>query len=262
MNARTRARLSALPLIVAAALFLLPAHAAASAPAPVIVSPASSTLVSAKFNITGRVGPGVTAVRVTGARSAAVTLLPADSEGATFTVRATVRYGRTTISLVASDGTAWSHTATLKVWHLDVARHSRPFLLVDKSDYMLYLVRGRRVVASYPVAVGMRGTPTRVGHRYLGRPVSAPNSVWGPFRMRLYRKASVRVSYIAHVNGHHVRRWHRVVRKVATSYYIHGTNNPDSIGTNASHGCIRMFNSQLRALRDRTFKYQLTIIRS
>ena len=31
-------------------------------------------------------------------------------------------------------------------------------------------------------------------------------------------------------------------------YGIHGTNKPHSIGTDASHGCIRMFNSQVEEL--------------
>jgi lipoprotein-anchoring transpeptidase ErfK/SrfK len=31
-------------------------------------------------------------------------------------------------------------------------------------------------------------------------------------------------------------------------YAIHGTNNPSSIGGFVSYGCIRMFNSDIRAL--------------
>jgi len=32
------------------------------------------------------------------------------------------------------------------------------------------------------------------------------------------------------------------------NYAIHGTNNPGSIGGFVSHGCIRMYNADIRAL--------------
>jgi hypothetical protein len=108
----------------------------------------------------------------------------------------------------------------------------------------------------------MRGTPTPTGTRYLGRPVHAPNSVWGPFRMRQYRRVLVKVAYHVTVNGHRVKRWHKVLKYKGTSYYIHGTNDPSSIGTPASHGCVRLWNSNLRVFRTLTVKYELTLIRS
>jgi lipoprotein-anchoring transpeptidase ErfK/SrfK len=52
-----------------------------------------------------------------------------------------------------------------------------------------------------------------------------------------------------------------VVARTRTRYYIHGTSDPDSIGTQASHGCVRMFNSNLRTFRGLTIKHQMTIIR-
>jgi L,D-transpeptidase ErfK/SrfK len=38
----------------------------------------------------------------------------------------------------------------------------------------------------------------------------------------------------------------------ASSYGIHGTNNVWSIGRNATHGCVRLYNDDMRALFDRT----------
>jgi L,D-transpeptidase ErfK/SrfK len=37
-----------------------------------------------------------------------------------------------------------------------------------------------------------------------------------------------------------------------TSYGIHGTNNPWSIGRQATHGCIRLYEDEMRRLFDRT----------
>jgi lipoprotein-anchoring transpeptidase ErfK/SrfK len=108
----------------------------------------------------------------------------------------------------------------------------------------------------------MRGTPTPTGKRYLGRPVHAPNAVWGPFRMRLYKKVAVRKAYRVRIDGVLVKRHRTVLRMVGTSYYIHGTNAPDSIGTPASHGCVRLWNSRLRIFKTLTHKYEFTLIRS
>jgi L,D-transpeptidase ErfK/SrfK len=44
-------------------------------------------------------------------------------------------------------------------------------------------------------------------------------------------------------------RWMTVGR---TSYGIHGTNNPWSIGREATHGCIRLYDEEMRRLYERT----------
>jgi lipoprotein-anchoring transpeptidase ErfK/SrfK len=239
-----------------------PAAALGAAPAPpVVVSPASSKLVASSFVITGRVDAGVTQVRVVGAAAATVTLEPADSTGATFTVGARVDYGRTSLEISASDGASWSEPAVLTVWALGKVTSVSPQVLVDKSDFMLYVIRSGRVVAAYPVATGMRGAATPIGVFHLGRPVRSPSSVWGVFRMRLYKHRHVRVAYTVRVKGRRVRRWRIAQRMIATSFYIHGTNDPDSIGTRASHGCVRMFNRDLRILKTLTYKYEYVRIR-
>jgi lipoprotein-anchoring transpeptidase ErfK/SrfK len=265
MYSRDRARLKLSALLVVAFLAVPVRAVAQPVPAtPVILSPRPSAAVASTFVITGRVGPGVTEVRVTGADDPAVTLFAADSEGATFTATVTVRYGSSTLTVVAGDGVTWSGPASRTVWQLGDAPTDRRLVLVDKSDFMLYVLRYHSVIEARPIAIGMRGTPTPTGAFRLGRPVppGPGGSVWGPFRMRLYRKVWVRASYVVHVGGHHVRRWRRVLRSVPTSYYIHGTSDPGSIGTPASHGCVRMWNSDLRVLRGLTFKGQRTIIRN
>ena len=256
-------RLAVSGVLFAAALMSLPVQAEAALPAaPVVVSPAASSLVTSQFVVVGRVGPGISDVSVSGAVASTVTLLPADSEGATFTVQVRVAYGRTLLSLAAWDGASWSAPSTLAVWSLGKTPDASRFVLVDKSDLMLYVVRSACVVAAYPVAIGTRATPTPVGTRYLGRPGKSPNAVWGSFRMRLYKQALVRVAYTVRVNGRRVTRHHKVLKKVATKYYIHGTNDPGSIGTPASHGCVRLWNKNLRIFSTLTVKYELTVLRA
>jgi L,D-transpeptidase ErfK/SrfK len=37
-----------------------------------------------------------------------------------------------------------------------------------------------------------------------------------------------------------------------TSYGVHGTNNPWSIGREATHGCVRLYDEEMRRLFERT----------
>lgn len=101
----------------------------------------------------------------------------------------------------------------------------RTYIVVDKSDYRLYWVKDKVLVKSYPVAHGRKWTYTphrvwRIDAKYRS------SGVYGPRKMRLFK--AVRTS--------------RGTRYLFTAYNIHGTNNPASIGTMASAGCIRMYN--------------------
>lgn len=102
----------------------------------------------------------------------------------------------------------------------------RTYIVIDKSDYKLYLVKNKVLVKVYPVAHGKHNcTPTRVW-RIDAKYHTSPGSVYGPRKMRLFKRVGTR--------GHY--------RYVFTAYAIHGTNQPWVIGTQASHGCIRMYN--------------------
>lgn len=101
------------------------------------------------------------------------------------------------------------------------------YVVVDKSSFRLYWVKQGLLIKVYPVAHGKASTPTpsrvwRINSKY----ITDPNSVYGPRKMRLYRRVSTSTGY----------------RYEYTRYLIHGTNEPWVIGTRASHGCIRMYN--------------------
>jgi hypothetical protein len=103
------------------------------------------------------------------------------------------------------------------------------YIVVDKSDYRLYFVRNEVLTDVYPVAHGRNGrTPVGVW-RIDAKYHSNPRGVYGPRKMRLYRRLS---------NGTYS----------FSAYLIHGTNQPWVIGTMASAGCIRMYNSDVLEL--------------
>jgi len=109
----------------------------------------------------------------------------------------------------------------------------RTYIVIDKSSFKLYWVKNKVLVKAYPIAHGKAHTPTpervwRINAKYH----TSPGSVYGPRKMRMFKR----------VGGS------RGSRYVFTAYAIHGTNQEWVIGTRASHGCIRMYNKDVREL--------------
>ena len=107
------------------------------------------------------------------------------------------------------------------------------YLVVDKSEYKLYLVKDGALVKKYPIAHGKASTPTPSGVWRIDQKYHTDASgVYGPRKMRMFRR--VRTS--------------RGYRYEFSRYGTHGTNQEWVIGTKASHGCIRMYNRDVREL--------------
>ena len=105
-----------------------------------------------------------------------------------------------------------------------VAAADDVLVVIDIDQRKLTIYRHGRPVKTYPVAAGRPGEPSPVGE-------------W-------------RVTDIAHwPGGPFGARWFGLSAPWG-SYGIHGTNNPGSIGTYASLGCIRMFNEDVMTLDD------------
>lgn len=98
----------------------------------------------------------------------------------------------------------------------------RVIIVIDTATRRLTVYENGKEVVSYPVAVGKSSTPSPIGEwRIVHKSLN-----WG--------------------NGFGTR-WMGL--NVPWGIYgIHGTNKPGSIGTYASHGCIRMFNRDVEKL--------------
>jgi len=146
--------------------------------------------------------------------------------------RAAMPAGISTLVAVASNG------ALTSSWEYRVRRIEHPWatcIIIDKSDYRLYWIRNGELVKSYRIAVGKRSTQTPNAVWKVGRKErTPPRGVYGPRKLRLFR----RVVY-------HTRAGRHAYRYKYTNYGIHGTNQPWVIGTMASHGCIRLTNTQI-----------------
>jgi lipoprotein-anchoring transpeptidase ErfK/SrfK len=106
-------------------------------------------------------------------------------------------------------------------------------IVVSIPDRKLALIEDGRLVKVYPTAVGRATSPTPSGTFTIVQRISNP-AWYGPGKV------------VAPGKGNPLgTRWLGLSRK---SYGIHGTNNPRSIGRNASHGCVRMRNRDVEDL--------------
>jgi lipoprotein-anchoring transpeptidase ErfK/SrfK len=107
-------------------------------------------------------------------------------------------------------------------------------ITIDRDHFRLRLFKRLKFVKGYGVAVGQPGYPTPTGQfavqsKQVNPVWTAPNSPWAG------EMAGQSVSGGA-ANNPLKARW----IGVAGSVGIHGTGEPWTIGTQASHGCIRM----------------------
>jgi len=109
-------------------------------------------------------------------------------------------------------------------------------LKVDLSERRMYVREGGKTVKTYNVAVGQPSHPTPTGHFRTGRIEWNPS--WNPPNSPWARGKKPRAPGDPANPMRGVKIYFR-----EPSYYIHGTNDPASIGSAASHGCIRMTES-------------------
>jgi lipoprotein-anchoring transpeptidase ErfK/SrfK len=111
---------------------------------------------------------------------------------------------------------------------------TRVRLDVDLSRLRLAVLRGRQVLGAFPIAAGMPVTPTPTGLFSVTDRVSfAQPGTYGSFALGLSAR-----------QRHLLAGW-----QGGDQVAIHGTENPASIGSRASLGCIRVSETALRLLR-------------
>jgi lipoprotein-anchoring transpeptidase ErfK/SrfK len=112
---------------------------------------------------------------------------------------------------------------------------SRPArrILVSIPDRKLAVMEDGTVVKVFRTAVGSDRTPSPTGQFTVVQRI--PDPTW-------YTKGRIVPPGKSNPLG---TRWLGLSTK---GYGIHGTNSPKSIGRNASHGCIRMRNSDVEEL--------------
>jgi lipoprotein-anchoring transpeptidase ErfK/SrfK len=106
-------------------------------------------------------------------------------------------------------------------------------IVVSIPDRKLAVMEAGRVLRVFPTAVGAPKSPSPAGAFKIV--VRIPDPTW-------YTKGRIVPPGKSNPLG---TRWLGLSVK---GYGIHGTNNPASVGHNASHGCIRMRNHDVEQL--------------
>jgi lipoprotein-anchoring transpeptidase ErfK/SrfK len=121
-----------------------------------------------------------------------------------------------------------------KVTTAGLAKTYGTIVTIDRGNFKLRLFKGLKLSKTYGVAVGMPAYPTPTGRYTIANKAvnpawTAPNSPWaGAYANETVAGGSAENPLKA--------RWMGIVNGVG----IHGTGAPGSIGSRASHGCIRM----------------------
>lgn len=123
-------------------------------------------------------------------------------------------------------------------------------ILIKKSEFRLYLLEDGQVVDSWPVALGKNA-----GQKEVSGDMKTPD---GSFPIDEILDASYWTHDFGDGKGEIEGAYGPYFISLDTSALsggawdgigIHGTHDPASIGTRASEGCIRMYNSDLLALK-------------
>lgn len=104
-------------------------------------------------------------------------------------------------------------------------------IIVDKSSRRVNFYRNCRLVRSMPCAIGKASTQTPSG------------------KYKILEKIQNRPYYKDHIPGGDPRNpLGKYWLGIGNGYALHGTNNEGSIGGAVSHGCMRMYNSDIQWL--------------
>lgn len=117
-----------------------------------------------------------------------------------------------------------------------------PLTMAASTEKKILVVRiGATDVHQYDVAVGAKAHPTPMGH------FTVRHIVWNPAWVPPDAKWAKGKQPAAPGDPKNPMRAVKIFFQ-EPDYYIHGTNNEESIGETASHGCIRMTESDAVAL--------------
>jgi lipoprotein-anchoring transpeptidase ErfK/SrfK len=120
--------------------------------------------------------------------------------------------------------------------------HAVGTIIIKTGKRQLLYVRGKNDIVTFPIAVGREGRKW-TGKTRISRKVRNPD--WAP--PPHIRKDNPRLPALVKAGPNNPLGVAVLVLGNGT-YGIHGTNRPGTIGTSASYGCFRMYNSDILAL--------------
>ena len=113
-------------------------------------------------------------------------------------------------------------------------------VVISVSQRKLYLVNGDGTAIRYPVAVG------RPGKQWFGiKPIDGKYVAPAWLPPAEVKRDNPRLPNLIAGGSPHNPMGAAAMTLAGGEYAIHGTNRPNSVGTYASYGCIRMYNQDV-----------------
>lgn len=129
--------------------------------------------------------------------------------------------------------------ATLSGLNVDPKQPQGDKVVVDKSDGVLRVFAGDKVVAQFPVTMGSQHDPLPIGSWKITGFAYNPKFHYNPDLFWDAKPGDEKTMLPAGPNGPGGVIWMDLTKE---HYGIHGTPEPQTIGRTESHGCIRMTN--------------------
>lgn len=130
------------------------------------------------------------------------------------------------------------------------------WLHVVKGEYRMYLYNGKRLERTYNIAVGANGGQKRM--------VGDSRTPTGSFTVQQVQNSTAWTYDFKDGNGPTPGAYGPWFIRLKTPGWsgigIHGTHDPNSIGTMITQGCVRMYNHELEELKRRIFKGMKVVI--
>lgn len=198
-------------------------HTATAAPTPTTTPAPPSAGTSATANAaqlpvySGPDGEVTQALDNPNAQGVPLTLLVVESSDGWLKVQIAQR---------PNGSTGWVKADTVTLHSLDYS------LTVSTAAHTLQLFKNGNPVKTYSAATGTGGTPTPLGSFYITELLQPTNDGYGPYAFGLSAFSDVLSSFGGGPG----------------QIGLHGTDDVDSIGQDASHGCIRLSNADITEL--------------
>ena len=141
--------------------------------------------------------------------------------------------GAVAVAFIAAGGYVGHRVLHARAAEASTPDDSQVTVVADLEARKLTIRNGDSVVATYPVAVGRGSMPTPAGHYSIRKIIWNP--AWVPPDQPWAKGKKPEDPGSPNNPMRTVKIFFR-----EPAYYIHGTNEVESLGTAASHGCLRM----------------------
>jgi len=130
----------------------------------------------------------------------------------------------------------------------------RKGIVINLASMRLFHFKGDKksfTLSTYPVGIGMEEKPTPMGQAYVDRKVVRPTwHVPASIAAAHRKKGDILPSSVPPGPDNPLGEYALYLSK--SSYLIHGTNKPASIGLRATNGCIRLYPEDIKKLYEKT----------